>query len=276
MRKYKINLILIALLGFAFSSCDQEPKGAIYDGDAGKASFLAEAYNPALTDSDGKKILVPIGRTGTEGTLSVPISLTSTLAGYTGVFTIPNPAVFESGKGETNVMVNYTDLALINPGTLAVSADATSSTGKDINVMLAFPFTLNITDTTLMSPSNIRKVAVNASKLLNFAPAGKAMLNSIDGWWGEEYEVDLHKAVGANVYKLKSPFGYRDVAFMLSSDGKTVVCPNQIIYKHATYGDVTMGTVVGSISGKVVTLKVGAYTVSAGSFGGGTEIITLP
>ena len=63
---------------------------------------------------------------------------------------------------------------------------------------------------------------------------------------------------------------------MIKSDGKTVVCPNQIVYKHSSYGDVTMGSVTGSVTGKVVTLNVGAYTVSAGSFGPGTEIITLP
>ena len=276
MRKYKFNIMLVALFAFLFSSCDQEPKGAIYSGDSKKTSFLAASYSPAMTDTDGKKILVPIGRTGTEGTLSVPIKLTSTLAGYTTVFTVPNPAVFEAGKGSTDVVVNYSDLALINPSSLAISADATSSTGKDINVNLAFPFKLEIADTTLMSPNNIRAVSVNASKKLNFEAAGKALLNSVDGWYGETYEVDLQKAIGANVYKLKSPFGYRDVAFMISSDGKTVLCPNQIIYKHSTYGDVTMGTVKGSITGKVVTLTVGGYTVAAGSFGGGVEIITLP
>lgn len=275
MRIYKINLILLALIGFVFYSCDQEPKGAILDIDSGKASFLAPNYSPAMTDDDGSKILVPIGRTGSEGTLSVPVTLTATGAGYTDVFKVVSPATFESGNASSNVVVNYNDLSKISSG-MAVSADATSSTGKDIIVMLAFPFNLSITDEALLSPSKVESVAVNATKRLNFESIGNAVLNSVDGWWEEEYEVEVHKAIGANVYKLISPFGFRDIAFMISPDGKTATFPNQIIYNHATYGHVTMGTVKGAVDGKVVTLTVGAYTVSAGSFGGGIEIITLP
>ena len=274
-RKY-LAILAVVLSGALMSSCEEETEGALYAGDAGKVSFLAPTFYPDMTDNDGSKILVPMGRTDKGGELNVGVTLTSTLPNYTTVFTVPGGAKFNAGEGGTNVEVNYGNLALVNPGALAINLDNASATGKDIVVKLAFPFTLSIADADLVSPSKVSSVSVNASKLLTFGAPMTASLNSLDGWWGETYDVQVEKANGANVYKIKSPFGYRDLAFLVSSDGKTVNFPNQICYKHGTYGDVSMTGVTGTISGKVVTLKVTAYTVSAGSFGGGIEILTLP
>lgn len=276
MKTIKLNILLIAVIALITVSCEQDPKGALYAGEAGKVSFLAKNYNPVLTDNDGNKILIPISRTSTDGDLSVGVTLKSSLAGYAGVFTVPNQVNFAAGAAASNVTVNYTDLSLINPGSLTVDLDAKSTTGKDIVVKLAFPFDLVLANKTLASPNKLDSVRVNASKVLNFQALGNGTLDSTDGWAGEVLNVAVEKAVGANVYKVKSPFGNRDIAFLIKSDGKTVTFPDQIIDKHSTYGNVTMGKVVGSITGKVVTLNVGSYSVSAGSFGAGVEKITLP
>lgn len=266
------NFLLAILAVLVLASCEKETKGALYAGAPGLVSFMTTIYYPALTDTDGKIINVPIGRTDNGGPLSVKVNLTSTLANYTTVFTVPTDASFAAGEAATNVKVSYSNLALIDPSSLAIS----STTGFNIAVSLAFPFTLTFNDPALVSPSKVSSINVNASKLLAFTALGTATLNSMNGWWGETYTVLVTKAVGANVYQLISPFYNRNVAFMVKSNGTTVVCPNQVIDVHPSYGNVTMGSVVGTISGKVVTLNVGAYTVAAGSFGGGQEIITLP
>jgi len=269
--------ILAVILAAAFmSSCEEDTEGALYAGDPGKVSFLAPTFYPDMTDNDGNKILVPMGRTDKGGELNVAVNLTSSKPNYTKVFTVPGGVKFNAGEASTKVEVNYGDLALIDPGGLAINLDNASASGKDIVVKLAFPFTLAIADQELVSPSKVSSVSVNASKLLSFGAPMTATLNSDEGWWGETYDVQVEKANGANVYKIKSPFRYRDIAFLVSSDGKTVVSPDQVCYKHGTYGDVSMTKVVGTIEGKVVTLKVGSYQVAAGTFGAGVEILTLP
>src|SRR5690606_40280081 len=63
-------------------------------------------------------------------------------------------------------------------------------------------------------------------------------LNSIEGWAGASGTVKIQKAKTANVYKIVSPFGANSIAFMVKSDGKSIVFPNQIIDNHPTYGPV--------------------------------------
>jgi len=265
----KGNIIAIAYaLGLAtfFTSCEK-PEGALYAGEANKVSFFNA--NASL-NMEGGSISVPLGRTSTSGELSVPLTLTADGDGYTDVFVVAGAVMFADGQGKGYATVNYGDFSAIDPSTLSVSA-----VGLDVNVGLAFPITLSV-DEGMTSPSAIGEVDVLASNQLEFESIGEATLNSIEGWWGEEYQVEVHKAVGANVYKLISPFEFNNFAFMIKSDGVTVICPNQVVYNHSTYGPVTMGGVTGSVVDGKVVLNVTGYTVSAGSFGGGTEIITLP
>lgn len=272
MKKYK-NLLFILLGLVVFAGCEN-PEGALYSGEPNKVGFLGSTTNQVMGEGP---IKVPIGRTSTEGDYSVVVDLTANGEGYTNVFSAEQ-ATFSAGSGKTYVNVNFTNLASIDPSTLSISAN-----GLDVNVGLAYPFTLTIADD-LVSQAGKKSIDVLASNALEFESIGQAVLNSNAGWWGGETEDDyltteIHKAKGVNVYKLISPFGYNNFAFMIKSDN-TVLMPNQIIYDFGSgsYGPVTMGTVKGVYDplNKVVTLTVGAYTVAAGSFGGGTEIIYLP
>lgn len=274
MKKNNISFILLLLLGVVFFVSCEDPEGALYAGEDNKVSFFASSLSLDMTDGTLK---IPLGRTSSNGDLTVPVTLTADGAGYTEVFTIENPVMFKSGQAKTYVNVAYSDFSMIDPSTLSISPN-----GLDVNVGLAFPFSLKI-DNSFLSPSNDSIIDVLASNALVFEELGTATLDSRLGWWGGETEDDfltpkILKAVGANVYKLVSPFEYNSIAFMIMSDGETVVCPNQIIYDHSEYGAVTMGNVKGVYNAeqKSVTLTVGAYTVSAGGFGGGTEIIYLP
>lgn len=274
MKKNSTYLFILLLIGaFLFVSCE-DPEGTLYSGEANKVSFFNSNLTLVMTDGT---LEVPIGRTSTDGAFTVPVTLTANGAGYTDVFTIANPVSFNAGEAKTYVNVAYSDFSAIDPSTLSVA-----SNGMDVNVGLAFPFALNI-DKSVVSPSNDTIINILASNALTFEGLGAARLDSRAGWWGGETEEDIltpqiQKAIGANVYKLVSPFGANSFAFMIMSDGERVVCPNQIIFNHSSYGAVTMGNVTGVYNDaeKKITLTVGAYTVAAGSFGGATEIIYLP
>jgi hypothetical protein len=222
-------------------------------------------------------IKVPIGRTSIEGDYSVSVDLTATGAGYTNVFNAAQ-AQFSAGSAKTYVEITYSNLASIDPSTLSISAD-----GMDVNVGLAYPIKLTVADDAV-SQAGKNSINVLAANALEFTSIGTAVLDSRNGWWGGETEDDfltpvIHKASGVNVYKLISPFGFNNFAFMIKADN-TILMPNQIIYDYGSsgYGPVTMGTVTGTYdpAEKKVVLVVGAYTVAAGSFGGGTEVIYLP
>jgi hypothetical protein len=272
MKKY--SLFLIMLLGILIFAGCEDPEGALYSGEPNKVGFLGSSTNQVMGDGP---IKVPIGRTSIEGDYSVSVDLSATGVGYTDVFNA-GQAQFSNGSAKTYVEVTYTNLATIDPSTLSISA-----IGMDVNVGLAYPFKLTVSDDAV-SQSGKKSINVLASNALEFESIGNSVLNSNAGWWGGETEddylsIEIHKAEGVNVYKLISPFGFNNFAFMIKADN-SILMPDQIIYDFGSsgYGPVTMSSVTGKYDpeNNTVTLNVGAYTVSAGSFGGGIEIIYLP
>jgi len=206
--KRKYLAILAVILAAAFmSSCEEDTEGALYAGDPGKVSFLAPTFYPDMTDNDGNKILVPMGRTDKGGELNVAVNLTSNKPNYTKVFTVPGGVKFNAGEASTKVEVNYGDLALIDPGGLAINLDNASASGKDIVVKLAFPFTLAIADQELVSPSKVSSVSVNASKLLSFGAPMTATLNSDEGCGVKPTMFRWRKPTGRMFTRSKVPSG---------------------------------------------------------------------
>src|SRR5690606_17165008 len=124
------------------------------------------------------------------------------------------------GQGKTYARIKYGDISTIDPGTLSVAA-----VGNDINVGLAFPMSLAF-DAEKASHLSINEIDILASLQLEFENIGEAILDSYAGWEEDELTVQVQKAIGANVYKLVSPFGENSIAFMIKSDGTTVVFPN--------------------------------------------------
>lgn len=264
------NIILNSFLALStivsFSSCEKT-EGALYSGDANKISFLSKATSMNMSAG---VLEIPIGRTSTADAASFNVTLTAAGAGYTDVFKVVGPVVFSKGDGKAYANVTYGDFSKIDPSTLSVTA-----VGTDINVGVAFPFALNIAPGDA-SISKIAKTDIVAANALTFKDAGTAVLNSEGGWEESVLAVKVKKANEANVYKVVTPFGPYSIAFMIKSDGKTVVCPDQVIYKDATNGPVSITGVTGTHAAGVVTLKVAAYKVAAGSYGSGVEIIKLP
>jgi len=267
MKKYFLKTLIVSSLFLGLTSCDKT-EGPTLDDSSDKISFFSATTSLPMT---GGSFLVPVGRTNVNAENSFPVTMTSAGVGYANVFKVDGPVKFNAGEGKSYVKVNYGDISKIDPSSLSITAIA----NNDVRVGLAFPISLNIADS-LVSYGNKKKIDVNASSILEFEDLGNATLNSVNGWSGAIGPVRVQKAKTANVYKIISPFKANSIAFSVKSDGKTLTFPNQIAANHSTYGAVSMTSVTGTIVGKTITINVGAYTVSAGSFGGGQEIITLP
>lgn len=274
MKNRILNIIMLLGIVALYTSCDKVD-GAHYAGEENKVSFLSASNLSIVIDQELGYLEVPLGRTPGPGALSVPISLTSDEEGYNEIFLIHGNTEFKENENKTYARVDFEGITTIDPAKFSVS-----SSGLDVNVGLGYPFKLTITDEDLISPSDRDIVNVNANNLLEFEDIGEATINSEEGWEEEVIKATVQKAIGgAEVYKLVQPFGFNSIAFMIESDGKTVVFPDQVMYDTGAsqYGPVTMKGVTGEVDeeGNIV-LTVSSYQVEAGSFGGGIEIITLP
>lgn len=273
MKSYNniLSLVLVVALSvFTFSSCDST-EGTLYQGEDNKVSFLAPATNLYMIDGT---LNVPIGRTSTNGSLSVPVRVVpeSNTVGYENVFKTSGTVDFANGEGQSYVAVNYNDITVIDPATLTIIPD-----GYDIGVSLGFPFSLSI-DNDDASPSKVTTTKITALNELDFKDAGTGSVDSEEGWYGKTYNIDYQKAIGVNAYKIIQPFSDYNIAFLIGSDGVSVTFPDQVIYPHPSYGPVTMevAKAVYDEEANAVIVSVASYTVSAGSFGPGVEIFYLP
>ena len=269
MKKNNIFLSLIILGLFVFAACDSTD-GELYQGEKDKVGFLAAKTNVSMK---GDYLQIPIGRTSTEGELIVPITLTSTYAGYTNAFKVVGDAKFAPGEGKAYVNIDYSGFGSVDPASLTITPD-----GFDVGVSLGFPFDLTIQEG-LVSPSNKGKTTISGLSDLEFVDAGKGSIDSSEGW--EEVVLDnvvYQKAKGVNAYKVIKPFSNYNIAFLIGSDGVKVTFPKQVISPNADYGPVSMEVTkaVYDEATHAVTVTVSGYTVSAGSFGGGKEIFYLP
>lgn len=253
----------------ALSSCDKVD-GPTYTPDATKVSFLKSSGNFAMANG---VIEIPVDRPSIGIDLSVPVTLTVAEVDkpYLDVFSANDPIVFAAGEDKSFARIKYTDYSKLNPSALAITP-----VGMDVKVGLAFPLVLNISSANI-APRDVQKINVLASSNVEFEDKGTIEIDSRGGWAEKMVTgVKIQKAKGSNVYKLISPYGVNSIAFMIKPDGKTITFPDQAMAKDPDYGVVTMKGVKGTVVDNVVTLTVDSYAVSAGSFGSGKEIFTLP
>lgn len=273
MKNNIFRIFLASVIILSSYSCDKVD-GAHYAGENNKISFLVGEVLNLNIEPSKDYIEIPVGRTSPAGELTVDVEISSTEKGYTDVFKVDGPINFKNNESKTFLKVNFSNIGAVDPVNLSIA-----NSGFDVNVGLGYPFKVEVKDQSVLSPGGFGVANITASSRLEFEDIGKGTLNSIDGWEGEILEVSIHKAKDVNVYKVIQPFGFNSFAFMIQSDGETVLCPDQLIYDFGSdgYGPTRMTGVVGKVDadGNIV-LNVGAYRVDAGTFGGGVEIITLP
>jgi len=255
----------IALCG-VMTSCNKDNVGAKYTPNFQNISFEAEEASPITT---------------AETMLTVPVRVTRSIAKgeYTANFTLKseNTGVFSTSDNGAVTFADGQGVAYIN----LVASNLVK--GEDYSCTITLDEKEVATADTI-TKTQIVETVVSIHADYNWLEYGTGFYSSPD-WWEEEYDVDIMKAEGANLYKIKDLFakGY-DIQFEINGSNQVVV-PRQASWKHSSYGTVYLQGMANEDNSNVAGTYDAAtkkatfileHTVSAGSFGVYTDVLTMP
>lgn len=265
MKKYLFGLALFA--GLALTSCNTDNEGALYHPSVQNVSFEASAPAQITVSSSSTEIPVRLVRAQTTDAYTAHYTLTDPK----GIFTDANggQVTFEKGMAEAIVTLKANNMEIGNAYSATLQLSEADMAQADT-----------------LTNSAIAKTTISVMCDYNWVSVGKGHYDSPE-WWEDSYDVNIVLAEGTSpkLYKIIGLFeaGY-DIKFTISDDNKVNV-PAQASWKHSSYGVVTL---VGDADGKAAgyaglydpatkkatfTLK---HTVSAGSFGTFTDVLTMP
>lgn len=265
MKKYLFGLALFA--GLALTSCNTDNEGALYSPSVQNVSFEASAPAQITVSSSSAEIPVRLVRAQTTDAYTAHYTLTDPK----GIFTDANggQVTFEKGMAEAIVTLKANNMEIGN------AYSATLQLSK-----------ADVEQADTLTNSAIAKTTISVMCDYNWISVGKGHYDSPE-WWEDSYDVNIVLAEGTSpkLYKIIGLFasGY-DIKFTISDDNKVMV-PKQASFKDSTYG---VASLVGDADGKAAgyaglydpatkkatfTLK---HTVSAGSFGTFTDVLTMP
>lgn len=187
--------------------------------------------------------------TGSDRTFTINVDESSTLD--PGAYTLPASVTVPANSNEVTFTVGVTGSGIDDFGDTLVL-----SLGKEQGAYTGHP------------------LAVDITKLCDFELTGD--YTNASGWFEAEYAVEVEAGSSANQYVVKDMFedGF-DITFTVNEDSSITV-PKQDAWVSGTYGQASVdgraGSKVEPCIG-VVTLVL-RHTVSAGSFGVATEVLT--
>ena len=266
MKIYQYFLGLAVVMLGVFTSCNTDVEGDCYTPTWQNISF--ETATPATITTSETSLTIPVRliRSNTQGAYTANFS---SEASEDGIFSVEggNSVSFAEGQGVIEIKVKADNLAK----------------GKDYTYTLKLGAAEEATADTLVKIQNLQTV-ISIHSDYTWTALGKAHYSSPE-WWEEELDVDVEQAVGTNIYRLKSLFekGY-DIQFSIEPDNRVIV-PKQGSWEHSTYGVVSLQGYLYEDDSNVAGLYDPAtktapltlrHTVSAGSFGAFTDVLTMP
>ena len=265
MKKYLFGLALFA--GLSLTSCNTDNEGALYHPSVQNVSFEASAPAQITVSSSSAEIPVRLVRAQTTDAYTAHYTLTDPK----GIFTDANggQVTFERGMAEAIVTLKANNMEIGNAYSATLQLSEADMAQADT-----------------LTNSAIAKTTISVMCDYNWVSVGKGHYDSPE-WWEDSYDVNIVLAEGTSpkLYKIIGLFeaGY-DIKFTISDDNKVMV-PKQVSFKDSNYG---VASLVGDADGKAAgyaglydpatkkatfTLK---HTVSAGSFGTFTDVLTMP
>lgn len=246
----KINIYLFALLSLLFTlvACDKDNEGAIYSPTDEGVTFSAAKHS--ITEPASKDHFeVYIMRANTKGALELPINVVGT---YADLFTSPTKATFADGKGIDTIRFYF---------------------GEEVEIGEAYQLTISFDE---KYTSDITKatnsLVVTFQRDFEFEAFGTGnyheyTLGSPFGIGISEYNVELEKAIGFEVYRMVNPYGYKVNPYVEESEVKVDPCyimidardvnavfiPLQIMGIDWGYGTMRMGSTYGNLTGIDIT-----------------------
>lgn len=253
MRKLLYYAVSICLIITA-TACENE--GEFYDlTDRVEASFPSTIVNYQMIPEDGNTIKVELWRGNTNGSVSVPVTVTDNT---NGVFT-PAKEQFDFADGES---IAYLEFAY---------PDISQFGGEK------YAIELEIADEDQVSHGGKRTIKISAQRKLTYVSIGTGSFTS--AFFEESWPQDVMKAEEANFYRLPNCYytGY-PIEFLMDN-GEVSYGKQPMGYNHPSYG-MTSWDPAGVknenvIGGKTITFAV-KFTVSAGSFGEYSEVLEMP
>lgn len=265
MKKYILGFALLA--GFVLTSCDTKNEGALYNPSFQNVSFEAAAPAQVTVKSSSTDVVVRLIRSNTSEAYTAHYTLTDPK----GIFTDGSggQVTFEKGMAEAFATVKANNMVGGNVYTATLKLSSADVAQAD-----------TVTNTAVLET----KISVKCD--WNWLTLGKGHYESPE-WWEENFDCNIEYAEGSSpkLYKIIGLFedGY-DIEFSITDDNKVMVA-KQGSWKHSSYGVVSLvGDADGNAAGyagpydpatkkATFTLK---HTVSAGSFGTFTDILTMP
>ncbi|MCK3683250.1 hypothetical protein [Maribellus sp. YY47] len=252
----KLYFILL-ILGLAIVSCDQDNIGEIYKPEAPYVAFASSVVPQNFLSADNDySVMVQIVRSDLSGSTTANISLEMN-DDIEGVFDLESATVtFTDGQAKA-----YAKIVPVIPT-------------DQINPAKMYKFKLTLTGDNVSELYNT--TTYTALFNIEYQDAGTGDFNS--DFWPGAWPVDLLKADLGNdliVYKAIDLYeeGY-DIVIVVSG-GNVTVSGQAAWYYDDDYGDVFVsGT--GTVSGKVLTLKLTHYIPDVYAWDEATETLTLP
>ncbi len=184
MKKNIISLSLILLGLFVFAACD-DVEGELYKKTEGaiEASFPSAKASYEMLAEDGNKIVVELWRGDSQGSASVPVTITDNTD---GVFVAEkNQFDFADGESKAYLAFNYPSI---------------DDFGGEV-----YKLTLEVAEE-MASHSGITKLEVTAQRKLTYNSIGKGLFYTNFFVSDEPWEVEVLKAEEADYYILVEPY----------------------------------------------------------------------
>lgn len=246
--KKQFLLLIMALSLSVFVGCDYDDEFT----PPNYVTFDKTAYSLNVDENSSSTMEVTVytsNITGSDRTFAVNVDPSSTLSA--AALDLPSTVTVPANSNEVTFTVGVSDTDLNNAGDKLVL-----TLGEEPGLTAGPAYTINI------------------SRICPFEVIGD--YTNASGWFEAEYAVEVQAGSSANEYVVKDMFeDGTDITFTVNEDSSITV-PKQAAWVSATYGQ---ASVEGQAGSKVepclglVTLVL-KHTVSAGSFGVASEVLT--
>lgn len=240
----KISVVLSLLAVVLFSSCEQDNEGAVYTEGSG-LTFVSSALSGVTVSPDAPVVVVDILRSNGAAAESGELTMTATIGKDAFDGLTVTGYNFAAGETKTTVTIDATALAI----------------GAKAIVSLA----LNTDDIAI---DGVAETTISITKDYSWEPMGTGVWTDglictiFNVQAGVQWEVEVEKAVGFDVYRMVNAYGFEVCPWTAESEVTVNPCyimvdatdPNAVFVPEAsmgidwTYGEFYVGSIYGQLS----------------------------
>jgi uncharacterized lipoprotein YehR (DUF1307 family) len=254
--RYFISIIIAVTIVIVFNSCDDKNEGAKFAGDF--VSFDSNGITTTVSDNNKIFTVMVYHKNLNKSDSKVKLNLKKSANLTDAMFTIDKTEFDFSNTDSVPVTISIDPAKLTDCETYQIDLEIDSLSATKVSPYDGEPL-----------------FSLYFNKLLNYVAgdfAGSFNLNS--AFFGDKWDVTAITDGNNIIIKDMYEAGY-DITLTVDPSTLSINVAEQSAWVHATYGLAKVkGSGIVSICDKTITLKL-EHTVSAGSFGEETEVLTL-